>query len=290
MGMYDRDYQQIEYGQQPGMHLRAPKSMTVKLIIVTAVIYVLQLGFQPQNGPNLFNDLFSLRDNWYLQPWRLFELLSYGFLHDTQNMWHLLGNMFMLWMFGRHIEEKYGRQEFLAIYLTAIVAAALCWNVSEILTPGTSAMLGASGGVSAILLLFIFNYPKVQLLLMFVFPVPAWVLGVFVVGSDMLGAITRQGTVAFTAHLGGFLFAFLYYRFGWRVMDWVPANLSLPSLKRRPPLRVHQPSGGDDENDPMAGQVDRILRKINEEGQASLTAKERRTLERASRVARKKRE
>lgn len=199
MGIYDRDYERPSYNDQPGLHLGGPKSMTVKLVIITVAVYVLQLVFQRPDGSNLINSLFAMHDDWYMRPWTAYQLLTYGFLHSTGDMWHLLMNMFVLWMFGQRVEERYGSKEFLAFYLTAIVFAALVWTVSEAVVPGASKMLGASGGVSAVLLLFVFCFPHVTLLFMFVIPLPAWVVGAFLVASDAYGALSRSGNVAFAA-------------------------------------------------------------------------------------------
>lgn len=287
MGIYDRDYERSAYDRQPGYHFSGQLSVTVKLVIANLIVYVVQLVSLTPDGTSVVNELFSLHPDWYMRPWTAFELLTYGFLHSTRDMWHIVGNMFVLWMFGRRIEERLGGKEFLAFYLVAIVFAALCWSVTEILVPDSLPMLGASGGVTAVLLLFIFYFPRVTLFLNLIFPVPAWVLGVIVIGGDMIGAIARHGNVAFTAHLGGALFAFLYYRYRWRILDWVPTNLKLPSLKRKPPLRVHRPPA--DEEDKNEKRLNQLLEKVSAVGQDNLTARERRELQQLSKHYQKKR-
>lgn len=298
MGLNDRDYGRAGYndgygyggggyGQQPGLHLGAPKSMTVILVLVNIAVYVLQLINRSDNpqAMSAFDSLFALNEDWYQQPWRIFEFLTYGFLHDTRNLWHLAGNMFVLWMFGRSVEERLGSREFLAFYLTAIVVAGAVWNLCEIFLPGNGVVLGASGGVSGVLLLFIFMFPRVTILFMFVFPMPAWVLGVIIVGSNILGSIGQFGYVAFTAHLGGFLFAWLYYKTGKRLTDYLPTELKMPSFKRKPPLKVHRPS--DEQR--MQDRLDELLGKVSRNGQDSLTTKERRELEKLSKHYQNKR-
>lgn len=311
MGMYDRDYQHSNYGyggnggygQQPGVHLGAPQSMVMKLIILNFAIYVVQLLFRYPGG-DAVGDIFALQEDWFRQPWMVFQLLSYGFLHSVTNFWHILGNMFVLWMFGRRIEEKYGYKEFLAIYLVSIVFAGLAWNLTELLAPNPIAMdgreispavLGASGAVSAILLLFIFNYPHVTLHLMFLFPIPAWVLGVIIVAQDVIGSLSSGSNVAFTAHLGGFLFAYLYFKSGRRLMEFVPQGLSLPSFKRKPNLRVHRPTAGYDDSpgteavDANEQRLNQLLAKISASGQDSLSAREKRELTKLSKLYQRKR-
>ena len=288
MGIYDRDYERSAYRDQPGLHIGGPQSVTVKLIIFTAVVYVAQLVFRSEDPQAMsqFDALFSLHDSWFLQPWRVFELLTYGFLHDPWSMWHLIMNMFVLWMFGQRVEERYGSKEFLVFYLTAIVFSGFIWSVSEMLAPRSASVLGASGGTSAVLLLFIFCFPRVTLLLMFVLPMPAWVLGVVIVAGDILGAVSRAGSVAFTAHLGGFLFAFLYYRSGIRLTNYLPTEFKLPSFKRKPPLRVHRPPVEEDKNE---RRLNELLDKVHRGGQDSLTDSERRELKKLSKYYQNKR-
>lgn len=293
MGINDRDYGRSGYddgygyrGDQPGLHFGGVQSATVKIVIVTAIVYVVQLVFRvPPPASSWFDSLFSLHSNWFYQPWRFFEFLTYGFLHHPWNLWHIAGNMFVLWMFGRMVEDRYGSKEFLAFYLTSIVFSGLFWNLTVLAAGDDATVLGASGGVSAVLLLFIFLYPRVTILFMFIIPMPAWVLGVFIVASDMYGAVSRGGTVAFTAHLGGFLFAFLYYKSGIRLSDYLPGGMKMPSLKRRPKLKVHRPDSQQDKNE---RRLDELLEKVAASGQDSLTAGERRELQKLSKYYRDK--
>ena len=283
MGIYDRDYErERNFNDAPGVRLRMPQSMTMRLILITGIIYLVQLisgGAVTRFG--------MLESDWYYQPWKAYTLLTYGFLHAPNNLMHILANMYGLWLFGGAVEARYGSREFLWFYLFAIVVGGVVWSLAEIPTGGLANMYGASAAVVAVMVLFAFLYPHQTILFMFVFPMPMWVLAVLLTGFDVMGAINRSGDVAFTAHLGGAAYAAAYYKFGWRWSNWVPSRLKLPKLKRRPPLRVLDPS--DDEDDATEDVVDNILRKIREHGQDSLTRQERRILEEASREYQKRR-
>ena len=289
MGIYDRDYERSGgYGHSPGYHVNRPQTVTTKLIIVTAAAYVAQLLFDLQVTP-----FCSLGAHWYEAPWQAYQLLTYGFLHSTSDLWHILLNMYGLWLFGRDVEAKYGAREFLVFYLVAIVVAGLVWTVCDASVGQNAFLLGASGGVAAVLVLFALNFPHRTMLFMFLFPMPMWTLAVLIVGMDAMGAMSRSGSVAYTAHLGGAAFAMAYYRFGWRLGGWLPAQgkWKLPRIGRRPKLRVLDPTAiDDDEADSTDSEVDDILRKIREHGQDSLTRRERRILEQASREYQKRRQ
>ena len=294
MGIYDRDYQRGGYDREPGFHLAVPRMMTTNIILITCGLYVVQLL-----AGHWYENAFELHANWFWRPWQAYQLLTYGFLHAPDDLWHIVLNMLGLFFFGREVELRYGRREYLIFYLTAIVVAGLAWTVATIPMLNTAAAqgieppaaIGASGGVTAVVILFAFNFPFRTVLFMFILPMPMWVAAAIFVALDALGAVRVRdaGNVAVTAHLGGALFAFLYYKWGGRLEQLLP-RLSLSSLKRlgpRPKLRVVDP---DDEMDETTeSQVDRILQKIQEHGQDSLTQAERRILEEASREYQKRR-
>ncbi len=144
---------------------------------------------------------------------------------------------------------------------------------------------GASGAIAGVVVLYALNFPRRTLLLFFVIPVPAWLCGVLLVGWDMLGATGRAGAsnVAYSMHLAGAAFAFVYYQFRWNLTGLTGSlNFHWPSFSGGglgcTSTRPEEPPPSD-----LSAEVDRILEKIYREGEASLTAKERKTLEAASR-------
>ena len=296
MGLYDRDYgRDYDASMQPGIHLGGPRTVSTNIVLFTFGVYLLQLLTSPAVGAPRGDDgfvtnLFSLYGNTLTHPWLLFEFLTYGFLHSPTSFAHILGNMFGLWMFGRAVEGRYGRKEFLTFYLVAIIFAGASWYGASFLTNKVQLpiqMLGASGGVSAVLILFALNFPRQELAIWGVFPMPAWVFAVLIVGYDVLGAMDRTSTVACTAHLGGAFFALLYFKNGWKLQQWLPGGWSMPRPARKTKLRIHEPEESESDTD---RQVDEILKKIAELGKDSLTWRERRILEKASKEYQRKRQ
>ncbi len=297
MGLYDRDYGRDNYGQ-PGLRLDGPRTLTTNLVLVTFAVYLLQIFTMPAQAAvpgdmGWVTNLGSLYADVLQRPWMVFEFLTYGFLHDPQDIKHIVFNMIGLWFFGRAVEMRFGRQEFLAFYLVAIVFAGLVWCVSQWLMFGVGlhiGMLGASGGLSAVLILFALNFPKQLVYIWGILPIPAWAFAIFFVGSDLMGALNRSGNIAYTAHLGGALFGVLYHQLGWRVSNWLPSSWSLPKAPRRSKLRIHAPDDDDQfDTSDTDDRVDEILKKIQDEGKDSLTWRERRTLEKASQEYQRKR-
>jgi membrane associated rhomboid family serine protease len=295
MGIYDRDYERGQsYDDSPGYHLGGERTWTTNLVIIMGIVYLVQLFTKPpQPGPSdgWFTDMLSLHANLPLQPWKAFQLITYGFLHSPYDIKHIIFNCFGLWIFGKTVEQRYGKQEYLAFFLAAVAFAGTTWMVCEwVLNRGLSntQMLGASGGIAAVLILFCFNFPHQRVFIWGILPMPAWVFALIFVGLDLIGASNDQeSNIAYTAHIGGALFAAVYYKAGWRLSRWLPGGFKLPKLGRRPPLRVHDPA--DDADDASDEVVDNVLRKIREHGQDSLTAQERRILQEASREYQKRR-
>ena len=237
------------------------------------------------------NDLCCLRSDLPSHLWKFWTLLTYGFLHDDRSPWHILFNMLTLWFFGRPIEAILGRAEFLRFYCVSIVAAGLIWLIGERLAGFgmASRLVGASGGVMAVLAAFIWYYPRQTVLIYGILPVPAWALGMVYLFSDLQGAGSRASNVAHVAHLAGAAFGILYVWRGWRLDGLADVWDRFRSGLRKRRLRVFSPDDaedrgfGRDDEPPLEEEVDRILEKIGRSGEASLTRQERDTLARASR-------
>ncbi len=280
MGLYDRDYLRDDDDEPTGFRPRAasgPQTVVAKLVIINVAIWVVDLFLNGQ-----LRELLTLRWNVPTEPWRPWQLLGYAFAHDGQSAMHLLFNMFGLWSFGQMLEQRYGPREFLRFYLVSALAGGVVFVLHHLITGTPASVIGASGAVNAVVILFALLYPQTQILVMFVIPMKIWVAAILFVLFDLTGFGGQRDHVAHDVHLAGAAFAVLYHYNRWNLtrlsgginLDW------LTSLtKRRPKLRVFsEPNPAD-----VEARVDAILQKISEQGEASLTKAERKTLEDASR-------
>lgn len=316
MGLYDRDYYRgYSYGPtQQGLQLRLPQTAVGWLILVNVAVWIADAFTPPvreiggQVIGRWLSDHLAISGQTLSRPWLWWQWISYGFAHSPVQFWHLLGNMLGLYFFGRDIEWRYGRAEFLRLYFALLFLAGLGWSIGQALfRQGPAPLLyGASGAVTGMILLFALLYPHRTVLLFFVLPVPAWILGVLLIVSNVMGSLDQaQSEVAYGVHLIGAAVAFMYYRFGWHLGDWLGPGWGdrLRQWSRRRRLRVYQPPEADElplhgetaeqnaflSEDRLAEEVDRILAKISQSGEASLTSQERRTLEEASRQYQRRR-
>ena len=261
--------------------------MVINLIIVNVVIWLATAIFEK----NQLNDWLELNSDLLRKPWMAWQLVTYGFAHA--NAWHILFNMFFLWFFGRELEDIYGRGEFLRIYLVAIAFSGLAWVAVTAASGEQGTVIGASGGVMGLMILWVLHFPRRILYVWGILPMPAWVFGLIYVLFDLLDFAQGGGSgpgpkVANVAHLGGALFGFIYFQTKMNLGSFVPRRLGdWAGSLMRPKLRVHDP---DKEVRDLNREVDAILEKISREGEASLTKKERRTLEEASRRYQRRRQ
>src|SRR5262249_15948179 len=244
-------------------------------------------------------------------------LWTHGFLHSTETPWHIIFNMLCLWWFGEELENHYGSKEFLAFYLVALPIAGLAYVGSAALglngTTLETRALGASGAVTAVLVLFAFHYPNYRVWLFYFIPMPVWVLVVINVGMDLWGMLAPHGPhdgqrVAFAAHLGGAAFGLVYYWRDWRILSWIPSWPARTAARSQPRLRVYRerepvaaepesavatrsakPVPDDRVDEHLEAQVDALLDKVAKHGRESLTPEEREILQKASEVYRKRR-
>ena len=198
-------------------------------------------------------------------------------------------NMVVLFFFGNAVEQRLGRNEYLRFYLVSVFLGGVVWAIhAAVVQAGPNSMVvGASGGVQAITILFAFLYPQATVLLFFVIPVKAWMAAVGFAVMNLLGAMFGQGNTAYDVHLAGMAFAAIYFTQKVNLGAWLPAQWSgLPRTRRGPKLRLHDP---DKQLQKEEAESDRILDKIHREGEASLTRRERKFMEKFSRKKRAQR-
>lgn len=289
MGFEDRQYYRESRNFSP-LQFNS-RSLVVNIILINVIIFVMD-AFSPaltsgeSIGVRSLNYWLGIR---YDQPWAFWNYLTYGFAHASLGskigLWHIAGNMITLFFLGRAVEELLGRKEFLRFYLVSIVVAGVGFTLIRFLLQSPfSVCVGASGGVSAVVAVFVFAFPRATLLLYGIIPIPAWLVGCLFLFFDFMNALNPASTTAWESHLIGFGFGAIYYLQKWNLSDFQFAIRN--PLPAGPRLKIHDPSGIDDQ---LQMQADDILQKISDFGEESLTNRERKILKRYSEALRKKR-
>ena len=212
MGIYERSY----YRDENELDLRPnwdQRSAVSTLIIINVAVFIANIFLRNSFVPNdqgAVNSFLMLSAGDVQHPYLWWHTFTYGFCHDalTPIPFHLIMNMVGLYFLGRTVESHYGRSEFYRIYLISMLLCGVVWLIKASIFQTTGGMLGASGAVICISMLFVFNFPQARVAFL-VFPMPAWVLGILLVLMNL--ASNPSSGVATDVHLTGILCAVAYF-------------------------------------------------------------------------------
>lgn len=254
------------------------------LIIANAVVFLLSITIF--TGP-WFLGAFAFSPDRAVTHWWTFA--TYMFLHG--GFLHLAFNMLMLFFFGPAVEDRMGGPTFgLYYFVCGLGGAVFSFAVSAFTI--VSPFVGASAAVFGVSLAFVMHWPNAPV---YIFPLPVpikakWLV-IFLATVSLVAAVSgAQDGVAHLAHIGGFLFGFIYLKGEERVVRRARAA----TVRPRPP-RPKAPARAREVKEVKAEQafgaqrravpdeVNLLLDKINATGLESLTPDERRLLENASR-------
>ena len=236
--------------------------------------------------------------------------LTYMFVHAW--LAHLAFNMFTLWMFAPRLEHVWGTRSFVRFYLWSGLGGA----VAHLIFAQHSAVIGASGAISGVLVAYALRWPDDEVYVFGVIPMKSRWLIAAMIGMNIIFALSPGSGIDWTAHVGGMAFGWIFLKLSslgglTRVKGWVSAapeeSEDMPRAvpRNRSPMR-DQPRGVDEvvarsnavvlrESKPLqhvpkqespkeyAARVNRVLDKISQQGMGSLSGDERRLLEEMSR-------
>lgn len=231
------------------------------------------------------------------KPWTVF---TYMFTHDS--VWHILGNMLWLWVFGYIFQDLTGNRKIVPVYLYGAFAGALVFVLAYNFFPGLKAevlhasVLGASAGVMAIAAAVTTIAPGYRIFPMIMGGIPIWVLMMIYLLID-LASIPLSNTGGHITHLAGALTGFLFiysFKRGYDWSEWMNTffdwvnNLFNPE-KPKKGKGVRQELFYKSNTRPYKKtpniteqRINEILDKINLKGFHSLTDEEKDLLKRAS--------
>jgi membrane associated rhomboid family serine protease len=135
------------------------------------------------------------------------QSVSYAFLHG--DIWHLAGNLLIIWIFGNNVEDSMGHVRYALFFVLCAMGGALGEGLFSPMPQVP--MIGASGAAAGIMGAYLLLHPRARVLVLVAFRVPVLVPASLFVGLsialDVVGAAAPVGEgpmVAFWAHLGGF--------------------------------------------------------------------------------------
>lgn len=251
-----------------------PRLFTDAIKLVISINFIIFLLQTISGQERILFELFGIVPKNTFGQLMLWQPFTYLFLHG--GIWHVLINMFVLWMFGSELETLWGRQEFLKYYFLTGVGSGLVTVLFSLNSPVP--VVGASGAVYGILLAYGLIFPNRYVYLYFFIPVR---VKYFVIVIGALAFFSSLGSsssgVSHLTHLSGMLIGFGYLK----------SNVRLDALKsmvmqQKDGIRHRIIKKKRRRDDDLRLEVDRMLDRINEVGYDGLSEKEKKFLYEAS--------
>ena len=178
-------------------------------LIVANMIVFLVFDFSPtRSGMEFKEKYFVLSTGW---P-HVYQFFTYQFAHA--DIWHLVGNMLFLWVFGNGVNAKLGDIPYLIFYLLGGAFAGLMFVLFN-----DASLIGASGAIAAVTTAYLVLFPRSHVMVLYFFffifgyrPVPAMlIIGLKIILWDNIVAPSFGGAsqIAHSAHLAGYAFGFV---------------------------------------------------------------------------------
>ena len=263
-----------QFQSNPGEFSYKPTLFTNAIKILVSVnfgIFVLQTL---SNAEGLFFPLFGLVPKLVWSELMIWQPITYLFFHG--GIWHVLINMFVLWMFGSELERIWGKNHFIKFYFVTGIGSGL---ITMFLNLGSmTPIVGASGAVYGVLLAYGLTYPNRQIYLYGIIPIKSiW----FVIGIGFIAfmsSFNNLSQVSHVTHLSGMLIGYLMLK---RPLHW--RSLWFSVRKKTLEYRVLHEEKKLTHRQKIEHDIDIILDKINREGFENLSREEQDRLYKGSR-------
>ena len=237
------------------------------LIAINMLIFFVQLI---HSDPAKFNFYYGLVPARYTNSdisayfgfgHQVFSFISFMFLHG--GFWHILGNMWSLYIFGDNIEDRLGHFRYLAFYILCGIASGLAHILFNL---GSKVpVIGASGAISGVMGAYFMLYPKAKILtlipIVFIpifIELPAFLfLGIWLLLQFVNAAGSGGSGIAWWAHIGGFIFGMIILKWFEKIPSFgiTEKARELTARKTTHRLQVIHPTGTTDDPD-MYGTIE----------------------------------
>lgn len=291
----------------------------MKIIVINIVVFLVLAFFHvvlwlAGNNTiiNYMLDWVALSPNMMTFITRPWTILSYGFTHDLQDILHILFNMLILYFMGRLVQDYIGSHRLIGIYILGVIFGALFffafYNFIPLLMAhkDSARLVGASGGVYAVIVAAATIAPETMVMLFGIFPIRlkyiAWA-SIFLSFLQLAGPNTGGNA----AHLGGALLGYIFViqlRKGkdlgkpinqflnwWQSLFEPKPKMKLTYIREKKQTVKTTSQAKQNKSEqviasgivPSQEELDMILDKISEKGYDSLTKEEKQKLFNASR-------
>ena len=264
-----------QFQSNPGEFSYKPTLFTNAIKVLVSInfgVFVLQTLSRSEN---LFFPLFGLVPKLVWSEFMIWQPFTYIFFHG--GIWHVLINMFVLWMFGSELERLWGKNRFLRFFFITGVGSGIITMLFSL--QSTVPIVGASGAVYGVLLAYGLTYPNRRVYLYGIIPIKSlwFVFGIGLVA--FMSSFNNISQVSHLTHISGMFIGYLLLK--------KTFNLSEAVFIIRKKILEHRIQKQEKyiyKQYQIEKDVNRILDKINREGYNSLTEEEHSNLYKGSRL------
>tara|TARA_B110000495_G_C23002625_1_gene591866 strand:- start:840 stop:1685 length:846 start_codon:yes stop_codon:yes gene_type:complete len=238
------------------------------LISINFVIYMLQ---SLAGKEDVFFRLFGLVPNAFISELMLWQPFTYMFFHapyySSVGISHILLNMLGLWVFGRELEQAWGKNKFLKYYFLTGIGSGLITYLFQI--NSDNPVIGASGAVYGILLAYGISFPNRMLYIWGLIPVRSIWLVVIMGSIAFFGLLGRADGISHVTHISGMFIGYVLLKKKWRLADIIFAI-----RKKTVEFQVQSKEDRVLKKKIINKDVDMILEKIKDVGFSGLSNEE----------------
>ena len=246
-----------------------PSFFTDAIKILVSVNFGIFLLQSLSGAERMFFELFGLVPKLIWSEFMIWQPVTYLFFHG--GIWHVLINMFVLWMFGSELERLWGKQHFLKYYFVTGVGSGIITVIFAL--NSTTPVVGASGAVFGVLLAYGLTYPNRTVYLYGIIPIKSIL---FVIGIGVLAFISSFDSttqISHITHLAGMAIGYVMLKRRWQWKDiWF--SIRKKTLDYQLQLEEKKISRRQE----LEQDIDRLLDKINRGGFHSLSEDEEQKL------------
>ena len=247
-----------QFSYKPSLFTDAIKT----LISINFAIFILQ---SISSSEIMFFSNFGLVPKLVWSQLKIWQPFTYMFFHG--DIWHVLINMFVLWMFGSELERVWGKKNFLRFYFITGVGSGLGTMLFGL--QSTIPIVGASGAIYGVLLAYGVMFPNRTVYLYGIIPVKSiW----FVIGIGAIAffsSFNNFTNISHLTHLFGMIIGYLYLK---RPVHF--RSLWFSVFKKVLEYRIQNQEEKISQSVEIERDLNSILDKINREGFKSLTQEE----------------
>ena len=263
----------------PGELAYKPQIFTDAIKILVSInfsIYVLQ---SISGKEDVFFRLFGLVPSTFISDLMLWQPFTYMFLHapfySSVGISHILLNMLGLWVFGRELEQAWGKTRFFKYYFITGVGSGLITYLFQM--GSDNPVIGASGAVYGVLLAYGVSYPNRMLYIWGIIPVKSMWLVIIMGSIAFFGVLGNADGISHVTHISGMVIGYFLLKKRWRWKDVLFAI-----RKKTIEFQVQRHEEKDIKVNMLQKDIDMILEKIQKLGFSGLSDEEKSKLYEAS--------